>query len=146
MSFGSFDQNGAYAPMSEINTTPLVDVMLVLLIIFIITAPLLTHSVPVNLPVTGSNVEPEKPDVITLSLNSEGKIFWNDVAISEQELPQRLEAASGHKPQPELHLRADRDTRYQKIVEIMSTAQKAGIQKMGFVSKPENATPATQTK
>lgn len=136
MSFGTFDQQ-TQQPMSEINTTPLVDVMLVLLIIFIITAPLLTHNIRVDLPTAGSSVSPEKPDVITLSVNREGKLFWNDAPINESDLPQRLQDASNHKPQPELHLRADRDTRYQRIAEIMSAAQKAGLQKLGFVSIPQ---------
>src|SRR5690606_7179113 len=74
MSFGGFDQQ-THMPMSEINTTPLVDVMLVLLIIFIVTAPLLTHSIQIDLPKTGSTVTPEKPDIITLSLNREGALF-----------------------------------------------------------------------
>lgn len=140
MSFGGFDQQGANAPMSEINVTPMVDVMLVLLIIFIITAPLLTHSIRVDLPTAGSTASPEKPDIITLSLNREGSLFWNDKAVSESDLPGRLAEAGERKPQPELHLRADRDTRYQKIAEIMATAQKAGIQKLGFVSQPEAST------
>ncbi|NDB69849.1 MAG: biopolymer transporter ExbD, partial [Methylocystaceae bacterium] len=81
MSFGGFDQQGANAPMSEINVTPMVDVMLVLLIIFIITAPLLTHSIRVDLPTAESTASPEKPDIITLSLNREGSLFWNDKAV-----------------------------------------------------------------
>jgi biopolymer transport protein ExbD len=136
MSFGSFDQQ-AHAPMSEINTTPLVDVMLVLLIIFIITAPLLTHSVRLDLPVAGSSATPEKPDIITLSLNREGALFWNNAPISENDLSAKLAEAGNRKPQPELHLRADRETRYQKIAEIMTAAQKSGIQKLGFVSQPQ---------
>lgn len=137
MSFGAFDQQGAPAPMSEINTTPLVDVMLVLLIIFIITAPLLTHSIRVDLPATAGTSQPEKPDIVTLSLNAEGRLFWNDAPVDDAQLPQKLEAAAARKPQPEIHLRADRDTRYQKIAEIMSSAQKAGLQKLGFVSQPK---------
>ena len=137
MPFGGFDQQGTLAPMSEINTTPLVDVMLVLLIIFIVTAPLLTHAVRVDLPITGSTAQPEKPDIITLSLNRESMLFWNDTPINENDLLQRLAEAGQRKPQPELHLRADRDTRYQKIAEIMTAAQKSGIQKLGFVSRPE---------
>lgn len=137
MSFGTFDQQGANAPMSEINMTPLVDVMLVLLIIFIITAPLLTHSIGINLPNAGSTVTPQKPDIITLSVDQNGKLYWNDSAIIKDDLPQRFAEASARKPQPELHLRADRDTRYQTIADIMSAAQKAGIQKLAFVSQPK---------
>ena len=137
MTLGAFDTQSAHAPMSEINTTPLVDVMLVLLIIFIVTAPLLTHSIRIDLPTAGSAVTPEKPDIITLSLNREGRLFWNDAPINENDLSGRLTEAGNRKPQPELHLRADRDTRYQKIAEIMTTAQKAGLQKLGFVSIPQ---------
>jgi biopolymer transport protein ExbD len=136
MSFGGFNQQHGHAPMSEINTTPLVDVMLVLLIIFIITAPILTHSIRVDLPKAGSSASPQKPDIVTLSLNQEGKLFWNEVPVSDDELAARLSQASERKPQPELHLRADSQTRYQKIAEIMAAAQKAGIQKLGFVSQP----------
>ena len=138
MSFGGFEQDGIPRPMSEINTTPMVDVMLVLLIIFIVTAPLLTHSIRVDLPVAGSTSQPEKPDIITLSLNREGALFWNNQPIADSELATRLTEAAERKQQPELHLRADRETRYQKIAEIMSAAQKAGIQKLGFVSQPQN--------
>ena len=137
MTFGAFDQQNAHAPMNEINTTPLVDVMLVLLIIFIVTAPLLTHSIQINLPTAGSNATPEKPDIITLSLNSEGRLFWNDTPVNDNDLSERRAQASQKKPQPELRLRADRDTRYQRIAEIMTAAQKAGLQKLGFVSQPQ---------
>jgi len=146
MSFGGFNQHGSHTPMSEINVTPMVDVMLVLLIIFIMTAPLLTHSIRIDLPTAGSTVSPEKPDIITLSLDHEGRLFWNDTAISEADLPQRLAEASEREPKPELHLRADRDTRYQKIATIMTTAQKAGIQKLGFVSQPEHSFTTQPTK
>ena len=134
MSFGAFNRHAAQTPMSEINMTPLVDVMLVLLIVFIITAPLLTHNILVNLPATEGAISQEKPDIITLSLNREGGLFWNDAPVSESDLAARLTAAGNSRPQPELRLRADRDTRYQKIAEIMSAAQKAGIEKLGFVS------------
>jgi len=138
MSFGALNQDSPHAPMSEINTTPLVDVMLVLLIIFIVTAPLLTHSIQVDLPKAGSSATPEKPDIVTLSLNRDGQLFWNDKPLDEAGLTRQLADAGARKPQPELHLRADRDTRYQKIAEIMSAAQKSGIQKLGFVSQPES--------
>lgn len=137
MSFGGFDQQ-PHQPMSEINTTPLVDVMLVLLIIFIVTAPLMTHSVTINLPTAGSTTTQEKPDIVTLSLNGEGKLFWNNTPISDSDLSARLSEAGNRKQQPELRLRADRDTRYQRITEIMTAAQKAGIQKLGFVSQTQS--------
>jgi len=139
MAFGEFGQQGAQQPMSEINTTPLVDVMLVLLIIFIVTAPLITHSIPVDLPKAGSTATPEKPEIITISLNREGGLFWNDSPVTESDLANHLAEASVKNPQPELHLRADRDTRYQRITEIMSAARKVGILKLGFVSQPQSS-------
>lgn len=135
MAFGSFDQNNSNAPMSEINTTPLVDVMLVLLIIFMVTAPLITNTVNVNLPNSKSVASPEKPNVINLSINDQGKLFWNGKQINEQDLPQLLQSEVAKKKDTELRLQADRDTRYQKITDIMTEANKAGISKLGFVSK-----------
>jgi biopolymer transport protein ExbD len=125
--------------MAEINTTPLVDVMLVLLIIFIITAPLLTHAVKINLPEASSTPNPEKPETVTLAINAESNLFWNDVQITDVDLLTRLAEVANRTPQPELHLRADKMTTYQRLAEIMSAAQSAGITKIGFVTEP--ATP-----
>jgi biopolymer transport protein ExbD len=124
------------APMSEINTTPLVDVMLVLLVIFIITAPLLTHAVKIDLPQASSQPLPEKPEVISISINSEGKMYWNDAVIVPGELKIKLQEIAGKKPQPELNIRADKETRYQVLAEVMADAQNVGISKLGFVSEP----------
>ncbi|MDO9140204.1 MAG: biopolymer transporter ExbD [Methylobacter sp.] len=132
--FGS--DNHPSQPMAEINTTPMVDVMLVLLVIFIITAPLLTHSIKIDLPQAGSQTNPEKPDTVTLSINAEGKLFWNDMPLEDADLALRLAAAAQKQPQPELHLRAERVTPYQKLAEIMAAAQSAGIVKIGFVTDP----------
>lgn len=137
MAFGGFDQNNNSAPMSEINTTPLVDVMLVLLIIFIITAPLLTHAVPIDLPKASSQPLPEKPETITLSLKANGEVWWNNDKISEDALPSHLsDAAHKSATPPDMQLRADKDTRYEKIAQVMSTARNNGIQKIGFVTDP----------
>lgn len=124
-------------PMAEINTTPMVDVMLVLLVIFIITAPLLTHAVKIDLPEAASRPNQEKPDTVTLSINAEGKLFWNDAPFAEAELASRLATEAQKKPQPELHLRAERITPYQKLAEIMSAAQTAGVTRIGFVTDPK---------
>lgn len=123
-------------PMSEINTTPLVDVMLVLLVIFIITAPLLTHAVKIDLPQASSQPLPEKPEVVTLSIDATGNTYWNDVPMVAGELKTRLESASLQTPQPEVHIRADKNTRYQPLAELMADAQNAGITKLGFISEP----------
>lgn len=124
------------APMSEINTTPLVDVMLVLLVIFIITAPLLTHAVKIDLPQASSQPLPEKPEVVSISIDSTGKMYWNDAVIVPGELKIKLQEIAGKKPQPELNIRADKETRYQVLAEVMAEAQNVGISKLGFVSEP----------
>jgi len=140
VAFGGFEQRGAGQPMAEINTTPLVDVMLVLLVIFIITAPLLTHSIPLDLPSAQAPAAAEKPETITLSIDASGALFWNEERLAgADQLETRLAQAAGRRPQPELHLRADRETRYQRIAEVMSSAQRAGIAKIGFVTDPRPA-------
>lgn len=125
------------ALMSEINTTPLVDVMLVLLVIFIITAPLLTHAVKIDLPKASSQLLQEKPEVVSIAIDHSGHIFWNDQAIEKTAVIEKLQQVANQKKQPEIHLRADKDTRYQVLAEIMASAQKAGVTKLGFVSEPE---------
>jgi biopolymer transport protein ExbD len=116
---------------------PLIDVMLVLLIVFMITAPLLTHSVKIDLPQASSAPTEQKPETVALSIDGDGRVFWNNEAVDEVALPARLSAAAAQKPQPELHLRADRNTRYEVIAEVMAEARSAGIEKMGFVTVPE---------
>ena len=139
MAFGGFNDNQQPAPMSEINVTPMVDVMLVLLVIFIITAPLLTHAVKIDLPNAKSAPAPEKPETIALSIDGAGKLFWNDAPIDAAELDIRLVKAAQQQPQPEVHLRADKATRYELIAQVMSAAQGNGITKLGFVTEPKAA-------
>ena len=139
MAFGGFNDNKQPAPMADINVTPMVDVMLVLLVIFIITAPLFTHAVKLDLPSAQSAPAPEKPETISLSINGAGAIFWNDAAIEQKELDAKLAAAAQKKPQPELQLRADKSTRYEVIAQVMSAAQNNGLTKMGFVTDPKDA-------
>lgn len=126
-------------PMSEINTTPLVDVMLVLLVIFIITAPLLTHAVKIELPQATSQPLPEKPEVVTLSIDAAGDTYWDDAKLVPGELQARLDAAAHKTPMPELQIRADKNTRYQLLAELMADAQNAGLTKLGFLSEPKSA-------
>lgn len=123
-------------PMSEINTTPLVDVMLVLLVIFIITAPLLTHAVKIDLPQATSQPSPEKPDIVDVAIDSAGVMYWNDQVVTLEEMGVKLNEVASKEPQPELHIRADKDTRYQILADVMAHAQNAGVQKLGFVSDP----------
>ena len=125
-------------PLSEINMIPMIDVMLVLLILFIITAPLFTpHALKIELPQASSQESPDKPNNISLAIDKKGIIFWKDERIDDKELAIRLAKAAQKNPQPELHLRADKQTQYQKLAEIMSIAQNAGIARMGFVTEPE---------
>ena len=132
-----FSSDAHTQPMSEINTTPLVDVMLVLLVIFIITAPLLTHAVKIELPQATSRPIIEKPEVITLAIDAAGQSFWNDTPIAQGELKTRLQLSADKKPQPELQIRADKETKYQVLAEVMADAQNAGITKLGFLSEPK---------
>ncbi|MEI7970062.1 MAG: biopolymer transporter ExbD [Betaproteobacteria bacterium] len=139
MGFGRFgEQSGRTAPepMAEINTTPLVDVMLVLLIIFIVTAPLLDHAIRIELPKASSAVNVEEPSTVILSVDAAGKVFWNDQLMPQTDLPAAMARAAASNPQPELQVRADLNTRYQRLAEIMSLARNAGITKLGFVTDP----------
>lgn len=139
MAFGGLSGGSEEQLMGEINTTPLVDVMLVLLIIFMVTAPLFTHAVKIDLPKAQSQLNPEKPDAIALAIDANGAVFWNNQPVDDGELPARFATAAASEPQPELHLRADRDTRYQKLASVMSAAQNAGLRKIGFVTDPAQA-------
>jgi biopolymer transport protein ExbD len=136
MAFGGFSDNDAGRPMAEINMIPLIDVMLVLLIIFIVTAPLLTHAIKINLPTATTQTNLEKPETVTLSIDATGNLFWNDQGISEAQLDANLADASRRTPQPELHLRAERTTQYQKLAEVMAAARNAGMVKIGFITEP----------
>lgn len=120
----------------EINTTPLVDVMLVLLIIFIMTIPVMNHAVKINLPHAINQPDKSKPENINLSINAEGKVFWNNEAIDFNILNLRIATAAQQQPQPELHLRAERTTQYEKVAQVMAAAQSGGLSKIGFVTDP----------
>jgi biopolymer transport protein ExbD len=136
MSFGSFNESGSAQPMAEINTTPLVDVMLVLLVIFIITAPLFHQAVPVDLPrVTSAKLE-DKPLVVSVAIDAEGKVYVDGGEIERSALADRFVSATAGGVQPELHLRADRGTRYERVTEVLAEAQRAGIVKIAFVTEP----------
>ncbi len=124
--------------MNEINMTPLVDVMLVLLIIFIITVPVLTHSVKVDLPREDNTPNEVKPETVNLSVNAEGAIFWNETPVTFEELETRLSAESGKQPQPEVHIRGDKAAAYEHVIKTMAAVQRAGILKLGFVTEPGN--------
>ncbi|MDI1300905.1 MAG: biopolymer transporter ExbD [bacterium] len=135
MSFHApFDDQGEV--ISEINMTPLVDVMLVLLIIFMLTVPVLTHSIKLDVPSASAVAEQAKPDTVIISVAADGGLFWNEVSVSESELRQRLAGSAARKPQPVLRLRGDRKTEYDHIIQVMAMMQGAGIEKLGFVTEP----------
>lgn len=136
---GSFDDACHGRPMSEINLTPLVDVMLVLLIVFIVTAPLFTHSIQIDLPQARADVTHEKPNTISLAIDDEGRFFWNDELLDRGQLSRKLEESVQRHPQPELHIRADKNTRYQTLADVMAEAQRLRLQRVGFVTNPETA-------
>jgi biopolymer transport protein ExbD len=136
MAFGSFGSGGNSQPMAEMNTTPLVDVMLVLLVIFIITAPLFHQAVQVDLPKVDSTRLEDKPAAIQLAIDSEGGIFFDGVSLPRSDLDARfVEAARVGATMPELHLSADRSTHYETVTDVMAAAQKAGIVKIAFVTE-----------
>jgi len=123
--------------ISAINTTPLVDVMLVLLIIFLITIPVVTHTVPVKLPEEINRPHQARPENINLAINRNGEMFWNEERIADSEaLLARLKKIAVMKPQPELNIRGDQDTRYEFVGRVILTAQRAGIAKVGFITEP----------
>ena len=134
MSFGT--QDDADEVMNEINMTPLVDVMLVLLIIFIITIPVMKHSVNVDLPQATNQPENMKPETVNLSIDAQGQYHWNAQAISDDALVAQLQAEGAKDPQPDLHIRGDRNVRYERVAQAMAAAQRAGVRKIGFVTDP----------
>ncbi len=133
----SFNSNQDDEVMSEINMTPLVDIMLVLLIIFIITIPVINHAVKLELPAISHQVNDIKPVHINLAIDAAGEIHWEDEVITQTALVERVAAAAKLQPQPEIHLRADRQTPYEKVARVMVTAQAGGLSKIGFVTDPE---------
>ena len=139
MAFGGFNTNQHSAPMAEINVTPMVDVMLVLLVIFIITAPLFTHAIKLDLPSAQSAPAQPKPQTVTISINAEGKLFWDNAPVTRTELDARMQEAARQQPQPELHLRADKSTRYEILAQVMAAAQTKGLTKLGFITDPKDA-------
>ncbi len=138
MAFGLQDatSDGDTEVMNEINMTPLIDVMLVLLIVFIITVPVMQHAVPVALPTVSSQPQTTKPDTVQLSIDAQGAYFWNQNRVTDSELPRRLQALAAQTPQPDVQIRADKDVRYSFVAQAMAAAQQAGVHKIGFVTDP----------
>jgi biopolymer transport protein ExbD len=133
---GSLDPRRQQGPMTEINVVPLVDVMLVLLVIFIITTPLLTHSVKIDLPKASSTPNLTRPEHIEFGIREDGTLYWNGAEVTESELPAHFTAAAAREPQPELHIRADRQVHYEMVARVMSAAATAGLVRIAFVTDP----------
>lgn len=141
MAFGGFDskRGGGGHAVSEINMVPLIDVMLVLLVIFIITAPLLAHSIKINIPQVSAEQIEEDPKVIDLAIDPAGTVFFNEERIDIESLQARFAALAPSKPQPEIRIRADQNTRYEVLAQVMAAARRGGMQRIGFVTSPQPA-------
>jgi len=122
---------------STINTTPLVDIMLVLLIIFLITIPVVIKSVPISLPVATNIVTITKPENITIAVDRDGNYYWNDAPVNNEEMFEQLKAAAVQVPQPEVHIRGDADARFEAIGRILADLQRSAMLKVGFITNPE---------
>ncbi|HMM73288.1 MAG TPA: biopolymer transporter ExbD [Rhodocyclaceae bacterium] len=136
MAFGGLLNDGGDGDNAEINMIPLIDVMLVLLVIFIIPAPLTTHAVKVDLPQASSQPNEVKPETINLSIKADGSVYWNAEAVDAVAWRARMDAAAQQTLQPEIHIRADGDLAYRNVAQIMADAAKAGLGKLGFVTDP----------
>ncbi|MEY4979663.1 MAG: hypothetical protein RLZZ352_1933 [Pseudomonadota bacterium] len=134
-------QDDSDAMLSEINMIPFIDVMLVLLIIFIITVPVIKHAVHVDLPKASQEKLQDKPAHVRLTVDAQGQYYWNDQPLDDARLQQQLQAAAAQSPQPELHIRGDKAVRYERVAVAMASAQRAGLRKIGFVTEPELARP-----
>jgi biopolymer transport protein ExbD len=140
MAFGIQDDafgDGDDEVMNEINMTPLVDVMLVLLIIFMITVPVMKDSVRIDLPRASAQPQDAKPQTIRLAVDAQGRYWWNDTQVGDDELPRLLRVEAAREPQPELHIRGDRDARYERVAQVMAAAQQAGLHRIGFITEPK---------
>jgi biopolymer transport protein ExbD len=136
MAFGSFDRKTSSQPMAEINMVPLIDVVLVLLVIFIVTAPLLTNAVKLDLPKATSTADIQKPEKVEFAIDASGSLFWNGERISREDAVTRFTEAGAKRPQPEIYLRADQGVAYRYVAEMLADASKAGLSKIAFVSEP----------
>jgi biopolymer transport protein ExbD len=140
MAFGTQDGNFADSGdevMNEINMTPLVDVMLVLLIIFIITVPVMKHAVNIDLPRATNQPQDVKPQTLRLSVDASGQYFLNEQPTSDDAVLTQLQNAARQEPQPELHIRGDKAVRYERVAQAMAVAQQAGVRKIGFITEPK---------
>ena len=138
MSLGSSSEE-EQGVMSNINTTPLVDVMLVLLIIFLITIPVINKTVPVHLPKAVNIPTQTKPENITIAVDQEGNFYWNDRKVpNRDELLNHVKEAATRKPQPEIHIRADKDAKFEAVGRVLYAIQRGGVVKVGFITEPDH--------
>ncbi|MFC0167312.1 ExbD/TolR family protein [Pseudoduganella danionis] len=137
MSFGTFNHHRNPGPMADINVTPMVDVMLVLLVIFILSAPMLSNAVKLELPSADAGASSQQAATVLLAIDGAGQIYWNNDPVDSAALDTRLEQAATLSPQPELQLRADKNTRYEVVAQVMAAAQQQGLTKLGFVTAPK---------
>ncbi|WP_374580182.1 ExbD/TolR family protein [Pseudoduganella sp.] len=137
MAFGAFNHHRQRESMADINVTPMVDVMLVLLVIFIISAPMFTNAVQLELPKAQAKAVPQEGEAVSIAIDAAGTIYWNNEALPPGGLEQRLAQAAGLSPQPELQLRAHKDTRYEVVAQVMAAAQSHGLTRLGFVTDPK---------
>lgn len=135
MAFGTQDDTDEV--MNEINMTPLVDVMLVLLIIFIITVPVMKQATTVDLPRANNQPLDAKPATVRLSIDASGNYYWNEARVDDQQLALMIKTAAATVPQPEMHIRGDKDVRYERVALAMAAAQQAGMKKIGFITEPK---------
>ena len=136
MAFGGLEKQQTAAPMAEINMTPLIDVMLVLLVIFIITAPLFSHAIRLDLPKVAAAPARQTPQTISLSIDGAGKLYWNGQPITPAQMRAQFAEAGKQADQPDIQLRAERSTRYEVIAQVMGAAQQASLTRIGFVTDP----------
>ena len=137
MSFGTQIESDEEV-MNEINMTPLVDVMLVLLIVFIITVPVMKHAIHIDLPRATNQAQEIKPKTVLLSVDAQGSYYWNEAQVADELLPDLLKAEAAKNPQPQLHIRGDKEVRYERVAQAMAAAQQAGVKKIGFITEPKN--------
>ena len=137
MAFGSFNPHRQQSMLSDINVTPMVDVMLVLLVIFILTAPMFTNAVKLDLPSAKASAVQQRPDSVTISIDGAGQLFWGEDKVDAATLDLRMGEAAKVRPQPEVQLRADKNTRYEIVAQVMAAAQARGLNRLGFVTDPK---------
>jgi biopolymer transport protein ExbD/biopolymer transport protein TolR len=137
MAFGRLERNPGAQPMSDINMTPLIDVMLVLLVIFMITAPLMTSSLKLDLPKTDAAQPGDTPQFVSVALDKDGHLFYGEEAVDAAAFAERIAAAARRNPQTEVQLRADKAVPYGRVAELIGVVQKAGLSRIGFVADPE---------